>query len=138
MSIRVILIADDDAADVYFLTRALQEILPCFLVRSVADGKQAIDYLAGNGDYSDRTASPFPAHMFLDLKMPLISGLEVLQWLRAQPPEIGQLPVTVLSGSELASDIERVKDLDADYIVKPIEYSALRALVTEFKKRFFA
>jgi len=136
MSAKVILIADDDEADVHFLTRALRETLPNVQVRSVADGKQAVDYLAGREKFADRAASPFPVHLFLDLKMPLVSGLEVLQWLRHQPPEIGRLKVTVLSGSELASDVEQARALGADYFVKPLEYAALLALVREFAQKF--
>lgn len=136
MSTKVILIADDDQADVYFLTKALNEALPGVSIRTVADGKETIDYLAGNGAYADRAASPFPAHMFLDLKMRIVSGFEVLQWLRAQPPEISRLSVTVISGSDLKVDIARVRALGADYIVKPIGYTALLAMVREFAKFF--
>lgn len=133
---KVVLIADDDEGDVFFLIKALKEARPGIFVAAVADGQQAINYLAGHGKYADRTASPFPAHMFLDLKMPFVSGLEVLQWLRRQPQEISQLPVTVLTGSALGSDIEKVRSLGADYMVKPVEYAALRDMVRQFAQRF--
>lgn len=137
MSGKVILVADDDESDVLFLTEALRAACPGVVVKSAADGKQAIDYLAGRGEYADRAAYPFPDHMFLDLKMPLVTGFEVLEWLRRQP-EIGRLRVTVLSGSMLEDDMERARSLGAEYIVKPIEYEALLAEMREFCRRHMA
>ncbi len=136
MNDKVVLIADDDEADTFFVSEALKKASPGVFIACVADGQQAVDYLAGPGPYADRSAWPFPTCLLLDLKMPLLSGLEVLQWLRRQPPEIGRLPVTVLSGSELASDIQQVRALGADYIVKPIEYAALRAVMRDFAQKF--
>lgn len=134
MSVKVVLVADDDEADVLFLTQALGTACPGVLVKSAADGKQAIDYLAGRGEYADRAAYPFPDHLFLDLKMPLVSGFEVLEWLRRQP-DIGRLRVTVLSGSMLEADMVRARALGAEYTVKPIEYDALLAEMREFCRR---
>jgi len=136
MNRNAVLIVDDDETDVLFLADALKKTVPGLFVASVPNGQQAIDYLAGRGKYADRTAWPFPTHMFLDLKIPLVSGFQVLEWVRSQQQEIAQLPVTVLSGSELASDIERVQALGADYRVKPIEYAALLALAREYAQMF--
>jgi len=134
MSGKVVLVADDDEDDVLFLSQALGASCPGVTVKSAADGKQAIDYLAGRGEYADRGTYPFPDHMFLDLKMPLVSGFEVLEWLRKQP-EIGRLRVTVLSGSMLADDVARARSLGAEYIVKPIDYQSLLAEMREFCRR---
>jgi CheY-like chemotaxis protein len=131
---KVILIADDDEADVLFVTEALGTACPGVTVKAVADGKQTVDYLAGRGEYGDRGSYPFPNHLFLDLKMPLISGFEVLEWLRAHP-EIGQLRVTVLSGSMLEDDMKRARSLGAEYIVKPVEYDALLKEMREFCRK---
>ncbi len=50
----------------------------------VEDGQEAIDYLSGAGAFADRTAHPIPAVIFLDLKLPIKSGHEVLAWIRQQ------------------------------------------------------
>ena len=136
MSDKVILLVDDDEADLFFLSKALRRFSPDVLIACVSDGQQAIDYLVGQGKYTDRKAWPFPMHMFLDLKMPLVSGLEVLRWLRHQPPEIGQLPVTVFSGSELTADVEQVRALGAEYIVKPVGNAALLAIARDFAEKY--
>lgn len=135
---KVVLIADDDEADVYFLTDAFKAACPEAAVRSVSDGQAAVDYLAGTGKYADRKAFPFPTHVFLDLKMPLLSGIEVLEWLRRQSGELGRLPVTVLSGSDLAADVEQARALGAEYAVKPVEYAALLAEVRGFCRRYLS
>ena len=51
----------------------------------VRDGQEAVDYLSGNGRYGDRSAHPLPALVVLDLKMPRMSGFDVLTWLMTQP-----------------------------------------------------
>ena len=121
---RVILIADDDPTDREFFAQALQKACSTVRIFEVKDGEEAIDYLAGNGKYADREAYPFPSYLVLDLKMPRRSGLEVLEWLRVNLATRA-LPVTVLTGSGLQGDRDRVEKLGADYQVKPVEYSAL-------------
>jgi DNA-binding response OmpR family regulator len=131
---RVILIADDDPSDAHFLRLALEETRLGLRIHDVGDGQEAVDYLAGNGKYRDRESFPFPAHLILDLKLPRLSGFEVLRWLRGRE-DIGGLPVTVLSGSQLPGDIQQVAALGAEYLVKPVEYAELKALVRELCRR---
>ena len=129
-----ILIADDDPTDVFFLRRALTECCEPCVVFDVGDGQEAIDYLAGHGKYADRSAHPFPRQLFLDLKMPRVTGLEVLEWLRRQS-DTSQLGVVMTSGSQLPEDVERAERLGADYLVKPLEYEDLRKLVCQYVAR---
>jgi len=127
MATTVILIADDDVHDRRFFAEALTDVCPSLRILEVADGEAAVDYLSGNGKYADRAAYPFPDHLVLDLKMPHRTGLEVLEWLRGNPPT-RELPVTVLTGSALGSDRKRVRELGADYQVKPVQYSDLQEI----------
>lgn len=127
----VILIADDDSGDAFFLSRAIADSGRDVRVQTVSDGQEAIDYLAGAGKYSDRRAYPLPDRLLLDIKMPKRSGFEVLEWARSRP-EFSLLPVAILSGSELPDDVRRARSLGADYLVKPIEYTGLCGLVKEY------
>jgi CheY-like chemotaxis protein len=115
-----ILHVDDDENDRLLLNIAQRRAkVPANLI-AVADGEQAIAYLQGNQVYSDRTRNPIPDLVLLDLKLPLKSGFEVLEWIRAQE-ELRHLPVIVLSSSEHETDRRRALESGANfYIVKPV------------------
>jgi len=96
----VILVAEDDENDVFFLRRAFLKAGLANPLVAACDGQAAVDYLEGTGVYADRKSYPLPGLLLLDLKMPRKSGLEVLTWLRERP-ELSQIPVVVLSSSVL-------------------------------------
>ena len=126
---RAILLVEDDEDDVFLMERALQGadvINPLYVVE---DGQEALDYLAGAGKFSDRASYPVPAIVFLDLKLPLKSGHEVLAWIRQQK-EFESLVVVVLTSSNEPSDLSRSYKLGANsYLVKPLGFDALVSLV---------
>src|SRR5512136_803390 len=122
-----VLLAEDNANDVVLLRRAFAENKALNPVQAVGNGEEAIRYLAGEGNYSDRTAFPFPALFLLDLKMPVKDGLEVLRWLNQHPEIPKKLPVVVLSSTELPNETQMAYAMDIQAcIVKPIGYSELR------------
>jgi CheY-like chemotaxis protein len=129
-----VLLVEDNKDDVFFFQRAMKraELLhPLFVVTS---GRQAIEYLEGSGPYSDRAQYPIPLLIVLDLKLPQVNGLEVLEWLRTQPA-YRSIIVIVFTSSQLESDIRRAYQLGANsFIVKPS--SAERTL--EVVKRLFS
>jgi CheY-like chemotaxis protein len=113
------LVAEDDENDVFFLQRAFQQAKIENPLHVVGDGQEAIDYLSGEGKFSDRSLYPLPHLFILDLKMPRKTGLDVLAWLQEQP-EMRCLPVLVLSSSAQRTDIERAYMLGANgFVVKP-------------------
>jgi len=115
----IILLVEDCADDVFFMRYALKKAAITHPVHVVIDGEQTVDYLSGTGKYSDRDAFPLPTVVFLDLKLPLLSGFEVLAWIRSQPT-VSHLPVFILSGSSEDRDREKARELGAkSYIVKP-------------------
>ncbi len=124
-----ILLAEDDANEVFLMQRAFQKAGLKNPLHVARDGQEAIDYLSHQGQFSDTTRYPSPALMLLDLKMPRKNGFEVLEWLRQQPG-LKPLIVVVLSSSSLITDINRAYDLGANsYLVKPGDFDTLMQLV---------
>ncbi len=90
--------------------------LDCAL-HAVSDGQMAIDYLKGAGKFADREAFPLPYLVLLDLKLPLVPGLEVLKWIRSEAALA--VPVIVLSSSQQPADVTAAYKLGANaYLLK--------------------
>jgi CheY-like chemotaxis protein len=109
---RVVLIAEDDANDAFFLKRALWMSGTDLGVMVVGDGAEVMRYLKRESPYEDPALCPWPAMVLLDLHMPLVSGLEVLRWLKHQP-ETSQLPVVMLASVAAPGDREKALELGA-------------------------
>jgi CheY-like chemotaxis protein len=123
-----VLLIEDDDSDVIFLRRAFVKVGLPHRLQVAEDGRRAVEYLSGSGPYADRGAHPLPTHVLLDLKLPEMSGLEVLEWIRNEPGLQG-LPVAILTSSNEGSDIRRAKELRADcYLVKPMSFNLLLEL----------
>lgn len=119
-----VLWVEDDADDVFLIGRAIQKtgLNPLQLAR---DGKEAVDYLTGTGAYANREAYPFPTLVLLDLKLPKMSGFEVLQWSWKQP-EVCRIPVIIFTSSRERSDIDRAYELGANaYLLKSVDHANL-------------
>jgi CheY-like chemotaxis protein len=120
MPANAILLVEDNDDDVFLMKRALASAgvaNPVFVVNS---GQSATDYLSGAGIYGDRSKYPMPAIVFLDLNLPLMSGHEVIAWIRAQR-QLESLLVVVLTSSNEPSDVRRSYSLGANsYLVKPL------------------
>lgn len=129
-----ILLAEDDENDVFLMRRALERASvpnPLFVVRN---GQEAIDYLGGRGQYSERQKFPVPGLMLLDLKMPWMDGFDVLKWLRGQP-QFDRFPVVVLTSSKLQADVDQSRELGVyDYRVKPQSFDDLVRLLDDVRK----
>lgn len=130
---QAILLVEDNEDDVFLMKRALKGARVSNPLSVVEDGQQAEDYLAGAGKYADREAYPLPAIVFLDLKLPYISGHDVLAWIRGQKDFDGVV-VIVLTSSNEASDLSRCYALGANsYLVKPPTPDQLEDLAKAFK-----
>src|ERR1043166_664182 len=124
-----VLHVDDDSNDAALLEAAQRKAGINFRLENVCDGDQAIAYLSGAGQYENRTKHPWPTLILLDLKMPRATGFEILKWIRNHP-NCKNLPVIVLSGSELQEDMRRAYLVGANsYLVKPLGFEALVSLV---------
>lgn len=120
-----ILHVEDDPNDALLFQHACQKAGLAFNLQPVSDGDQAIAYLRGADPFNDRLRHPFPQLILLDLKMPRLSGFDVLSWLRGDDVA-KNVPVIVLTSSNHESDIRRAYDLGASsYLVKPVGFDAL-------------
>lgn len=122
----IVLLAEDSEDDAFFFRWTLKKCgLDCDLVHA-ADGAEAIRILETAAGPDGRHGKNCPDLVFLDLKMPTLTGFEVLAWIRDHPFN-PPLDVAVLSGSEHATDVQRAKDLGASaYFVKPLTGDQLR------------
>jgi CheY-like chemotaxis protein len=125
---RVVFLAEDSEDDAFFFQRALRKADPGSSLRHATNGKAAVEMLEKAAERPEAA----PSLMFLDLKMPVMSGFEVLEWLK----RTGLKPsphVIVLSGSNDQYDRARALGLGAsDYLVKPISAEILREKITAF------
>jgi CheY-like chemotaxis protein len=116
-----ILVAEDQLDDVLFLRRAFAKAgvnAPIYFAR---DGGEVMNYLQGNPPFENPVEFPLPNLLLLDLKLPRVSGFQVLEWLRAQPG-LSRLLVVVFSASGESEDVTRAYALGANaYIIKPHE-----------------
>jgi CheY-like chemotaxis protein len=133
-----ILVAEDEPTDAFILRQAfLKSGLPARL-EIVRDGQEAVEYLDGEGPYADRNNYPLPRLLLLDLKMPRMTGFDVLAWL-SEKPQFNELPRVVLSSSSHESDVRRALDLGAlDYFIKPVSLAKLTGLLQQLHARWLS
>ena len=129
-----IFLLEDSSDDLFFIKQALTQLKITDPLICVRDGQEAMDYLAGRGNYKDRTQFPLPTHALLDLKVPRISGLELLEWMRGVP-DYAQLPVIVFTSSTDRSDVQKARALGIDaYLVKPVAFKDLVASIDVIRR----
>jgi PAS domain S-box-containing protein len=131
---KTILLVEDEENDVFLMKHAFQQVGILNPLQVARDGKEAMDYLSGNGGYADRERFPLPCLTLLDLKLPRVMGLEVLKWMREQP-ELKPLIVIILTSSRLGPDIETAYQLGANaYLVKPSNSRELHDIALGIKQ----
>jgi CheY-like chemotaxis protein len=116
-----ILLVEDDPRDVELTLTALEDYKLANEVILARDGKEALDYLYCRGQFDTRSGGN-PAVMLLDLKLPKIDGLEVLQQIRSDE-QLKMIPVVVLTSSHEEKDLVRSYKLGVNaYVVKPVDF----------------
>jgi len=127
-----ILLVEDNEDDRFFMVRALNKAGIKRQLHVVSDGHEAMEYLAGLADASGSPTKGLPPVVFLDLKLPFVSGHEVLGWIRKQEHLAG-LRVVILSSSNEEVDVTRAAKLGADrYLEKPPTPKVLLELADTF------
>ena len=116
-----ILLAEDDPRDVELTLKALARHKLANEVEVTKDGAETLDYLRRAGKYALR-AGGNPAVILLDLKMPKVSGLQVLKDIKSDP-ELKSIPVVILTSSKESRDLEQCYSLGVNaYVVKPVQF----------------
>ena len=129
-AIRTILLAEDSLADAEMAIDALREANLANPIVHVNDGAEAMDYLYARGAYEGRTGGE-PAVLLLDIKMPRMDGLEVLQQLRTDE-RLRRIPVVMLTSSREEPDLLRAYELGVNaYVVKPVEFKEFVAAISD-------
>jgi CheY-like chemotaxis protein len=116
-----ILFAEDSTDDAILTIRALTKSGFTNRLHHVKDGAEALDFLYGKGIYASRNINENPKLLLLDLKMPKVSGMQVLEKVKSDP-KLKSIPVVILTSSKEDPDVEACYALGANsYIVKPVD-----------------
>ena len=125
-----VLLVEDNEDDVELTLEALKDSAVRMDIHVVSDGKAAMDYLRGKGEFADR---PRPDLVLLDLNLPIMDGREVLKEIR-QDPELTGLPVVVLTMSSAEEDICKAYELHANcYITKPVDFLKFAEIIKQIE-----
>lgn len=117
-----ILLVEDNPRDIELTVRALKKRNLANQLYVVEDGAEALDFIFGRGPYEQQGAVNSPKVVLLDLKLPKLSGLEVLEAIRADE-RTNAIPVVVVTSSAEDPDIKAAYELGANsYVVKPVDF----------------
>src|SRR5437868_10504227 len=119
VDIREILLVEDNMADARMTIMALEEKKIANKIFHVKDGAEALDYIFARGQYASRQNNGLPVLILLDLKMPKVNGIEVLEAIK-NDERTRKIPVTVFTSSQEDPDVKRCYELGVNsYVVKP-------------------
>lgn len=126
-----ILLVEDNGDDIFLMERAVKKSGVSWKLKVVTDGQEACDYLSGAGKYANRKEFPIPSLIFLDLKLPYVTGFDVLARIRADQA-LGTTRVIILTSSPEDRDQKKALELGADaYLVKPPTVEVLKRISDE-------
>jgi two-component system response regulator len=121
-----ILIVEDNPTDLELTLRALKEHNLCNSVHVARDGEEALDFIFCREKFAGKRLDELPRVILLDLKLPLVDGLEVLRQVRADP-RTQRVPVAVLTTSTEERDVVESYALGVNsYITKPVDFDQFR------------
>ena len=124
MNERPILLVEDSADDVELTTLALTEAKITNPVVVASNGVEALDYLLGTGAHAGRDAAEQPVVVLLDIKLPLLSGIDVLRRMR-EDERTRRTPVVMLTSSKEQGDVAQTYELGANsYVRKPVDFES--------------
>ena len=126
-----ILLVEDNPRDVEMTIRALKKRNLANHIQVVKDGAEALDFLFATGSYANRDANHVPKVVLLDLKLPKVSGMEVLKRIKAEE-STKTIPVVVLTSSQEERDMIESYRLGVNsYIVKPVDFDNFSTAIGE-------
>lgn len=126
-----IVLVEDNPNDAEITIRSLKKHHLANKLLWLKDGVEALDYLLGRGEYEGRDIQDLPKVIFLDLKLPKIDGMEVLEEIRKNQ-HTKKIPVVVLTSSKEEQDVVKSYNLGVNsYIVKPVEFENFAKAIAE-------
>lgn len=126
-----ILLIEDNINDAELTIRALKKNNLANKLVHLKDGAEAIDFIFAEGNYSGRKVENIPKVILLDLKMPKVNGIEVLQKIKADE-RTKKIPVVILTSSKEDPDIQECYHLGVNsYVVKPVQFEEFVKAVSE-------
>lgn len=132
-----VLFVEDSEEDYITIQRAFKKANVKNNMHRVKNGDEAIDYLYGEGNFSDRAKYPLPGLILLDLNLPGLSGKEVLKKIK-QDGKLKRIPVIILTTSNDEKDIESCYSDGANsYMQKPIEFIGFVEAISRLKNYWF-
>ena len=125
----VILLVEDDPAHAEIVRRSFESFRLANRLMHVADGQAALDYLHRSGEYADAATSPRPGLILLDLRLPKVDGLEVLETIKSDG-NLSSIPVVILTTSAAETDMVKAYTSHANsYLVKPVDFGQFLILM---------
>jgi two-component system response regulator len=126
-----IILVEDNPSDADLIKRALNKNNVANKILHLKDGQEVIDYLFGEGQWKGRTTANTPKVILLDLKMPKVSGIEVLKKIKSNE-ETRSIPVVILTSSKEDPDIKECYKLGVNsYVVKPVGFEEFSSTVAQ-------
>lgn len=127
-----ILFIEDDPAHAEITIRNFKKYRITNNIIHLRDGQQALDYLLRQGDFSDPEISPRPDLILMDLRLPKVDGMEVLEKIRSENC-LRNIPTIILTTSEADSDISKAYEYNVNsYLVKPLDLDKFSRLIETF------
>jgi len=126
-----ILLVEDDPEDLDLTVRALRDAHICNRIQVARDGEEALEFLFCQGPHSDRDPCCRPKLILLDLKLPKVDGLEVLERIKGDP-RTRAIPVVILTSSRQEQDLVQGYHMGANsYIQKPVDFDQFQSTIKE-------
>ena len=126
-----ILLVEDNMSDAEMTIRSLQKKNIANKIMHLKDGAEALDFIFGTGNYAGRNIKNTPKVILLDLKMPKVDGIEVLQKIKSDA-YAKTIPVVVLTSSQEDPDVRKCYELGVNsYIVKPVGFDNFTKVISE-------
>lgn len=126
-----ILLVEDNEDHAEIVKRSFEEHRVANIIYHVENGEEALNFIFRREQYADPQSSPRPHVVLLDLRLPLVDGLEVLKEIKSNP-ETSAIPVVILTTSEAEKDVARAYEFNANsYIVKPVGFKKFTQLMND-------
>jgi CheY-like chemotaxis protein len=114
-----ILLVEDNLPELRLIERAIAKANLPISFQFAEDGCEAVTYLLGEGEYANRERFPLPQLVLTDIRMPLMSGLELVAWIKQQP-QLKTLPIVAMFHSASPNEVNQLESMKIKYFFKPL------------------